>query len=67
MVKCYGLHYLEGKLIWVSRSVRISGEINFKLYHQTGPSANMKSHESETIERTAMEDLHDAADQAAKI
>jgi hypothetical protein len=63
MVECCGSHGLKGKLIGASRSVRIEGEINFKLHHQTGPSANMESHESETIERAAMEDLHDAADQ----
>jgi hypothetical protein len=54
---------LKGKLIGTSRSVRMDGEINFNWHHQTGPSANMKSHESETIERAAMVDLHDAADQ----
>ena len=63
MVEYYDSHYLKDKLIGVNKRVEIDWELTLELYSETGHSANMESHESETIERAAMEDLHSAADQ----
>ena len=63
MLYCFGSHYLTDKLIGISRRDEIDWKLTLKLHSWIGPPANMKSHESETIERAAMEDLHDAADQ----
>ncbi len=58
MVECYDSLYLKDKLIGVSRRVEIGWKLTLELYSKTGPPANMKSHESETIEQAAMDDLH---------
>jgi hypothetical protein len=55
MVECFDSHYLKDKSIGVSRRVEIDWKLTLELCSWIGPSANMTSHESETIERAAME------------